>query len=52
MVFYYFKRAEFEKLLKQIRFKDVIVCYDLTRFGRSQIHIFQVIQELQAKQAG
>lgn len=36
------ERPEFEKLLKQIRFKDVIVCHDLTRFGRSQIHILQV----------
>jgi len=46
------ERPEFEKLLKQIRFKDVIVCHDLTRFGRSQIHILQVIQELRSKQAG
>ncbi|WP_172424026.1 recombinase family protein [Paenibacillus larvae] len=46
------ERPEFEKLLKQIRFKDVIVCQDLTRFGRSQIHILQVIEELRSKQAG
>jgi DNA invertase Pin-like site-specific DNA recombinase len=46
------ERPEFEKLLKQTRFKDVIVCHDLTRFGRSQIHILQVIQELRSKQAG
>ncbi|KMZ44201.1 MULTISPECIES: recombinase family protein [Bacillales] len=46
------ERPEFEKLLKQVRFKDVIVCHDLTRFGRSQIHILQVIQELRSKQAG
>jgi len=46
------ERPEFERLLKQIRFKDVIVCHDLTRFGRSQIHILQVIQELRSKQAG
>lgn len=44
-------RPEFEKLLKQIRFKDVIVCVDLTRFGRSQIHILQVIKELREKKA-
>ncbi|PPA84117.1 hypothetical protein C4A75_13630 [Brevibacillus laterosporus] len=29
-----------------------MVCHDLTRFGRSQIHILQVIQELRSKQAG
>ncbi|UOR14102.1 recombinase family protein [Halobacillus amylolyticus] len=33
-------RPQFEKLLKQIRKHDVVVCHDLTRFGRSQIHIF------------
>ncbi|SDI67023.1 recombinase family protein [Alteribacillus bidgolensis] len=46
------ERSEFEKLLKQIRFKDVIVCHDLTRFGRSQIHILEVIKQLREKQAG
>ncbi|MCP3029644.1 recombinase family protein [Halobacillus sp. A5] len=45
-------RPEFEKLLQQIRKKDVVVCHDLTRFGRSQIHILQVIQELREKKAG
>lgn len=45
-------RPEFEKLLQQIRKNDVIVCHDLTRFGRSQIHILQVIQELREKKAG
>ncbi|WP_408011487.1 recombinase family protein [Pseudalkalibacillus sp. A8] len=46
------ERPEFEKLMQQIRFKDVIVCHDLTRFGRSQIHILKVIQELRSKKAG
>lgn len=46
------KRPEFENLLKQIRFQDVIVCHDLTRFGRSQIHILEVIKQLRSKQAG
>ncbi|GGC88093.1 transposase [Thalassobacillus devorans] len=45
-------RPEFENLLKYIRKNDVVVCHDLTRFGRSQIHILQVIQELREKQAG
>ncbi|MFD2924502.1 recombinase family protein [Halobacillus naozhouensis] len=45
-------RPEFEKLLHQIRKNDVVVCHDLTRFGRSQIHILQVIQELREKNAG
>lgn len=46
------KRPAFEKLLQQIRKDDVVVCHDLTRFGRSQIHILQVIQELREKRAG
>ncbi|MEK5394054.1 recombinase family protein [Margalitia sp. FSL K6-0131] len=46
------ERPEFEKLLKEIRRKDVIVCEDLTRFGRSQLHILQVINELKEKKAG
>ena len=45
-------RPEFEKLLQQIRKNDVVVCHDLTRFGRSQIHILQVIQDLREKKAG
>ncbi|MFC7061041.1 recombinase family protein [Halobacillus seohaensis] len=45
-------RPQFEKLLHQIRKNDVVVCHDLTRFGRSQIHILQVIQELREKNAG
>lgn len=35
-------RTQFEKLLGQVRIRDVVVCHDLTRFGRSRIHIVQV----------
>ena len=45
-------RPEFNKLLQYIRKSDVVVCHDLTRFGRSQIHVLQVIQDLRNKKAG
>lgn len=45
-------RPEFEKLIQYIQKNDVVVCRDLIRFGRSHIHILQVIKELRGKNAG
>ncbi len=46
------KRPELEKLLSQIRPKDVIVVCKLDRLARSTKHLLQIVELLQEKKGG